>query len=147
MTEVVLFEGLDYDSNRATDHFFLDELRRIVTLELPATELLTYAYFRDEVVGTPQLAPLVEWFNGFSQVNTPLRWDRVVGLRLLLVAFIDAVGYDTIHRKDQSEYDDVASTIISDQIRGNLASWLTAAKLVDDGGADKMQKALARHAE
>lgn len=37
---------------------------------------------------------LSEFFNGMNRLEDRLRWDRIVVLHLILIAFINTIGYD-----------------------------------------------------
>jgi hypothetical protein len=97
LTDADLFEGLGYDTFRQTDHIFSDKLRvlcdscandgKIISIE-EIEERLTSAD------GRRRLMPLLTFFDGLCSTENRLRWDRVIVLHLLLMAFINTFGYD-----------------------------------------------------
>jgi uncharacterized protein len=144
MTDVVLFEGHDYDNSESTDHFFLDKLRTLCTFDLPPDEPLTFAYFEREILPTGQVQEALDFFSCFSRQTTPLRWDRVMTLQLLLAAFADVIGYDGT-RKPQKEFDRIARMFVSPVVRGTLTGWVRRnIGDVDPEGTARIVSALQR---
>jgi hypothetical protein len=142
VTDVGLFDGLDYDPNHPTDHFFRDQLRTIATFELPPEKPLTFDYFEREVLSTESAQEVIDFFSSFGPKTTPLRWDRVMALELLLAAFADGVGYDG-RSKQQSDYDSIAGAMISSTVRRNLLTWIPEnIGSVDKDGTSKIVQAL-----
>jgi hypothetical protein len=45
------------------------------------------------LVGTQELRPVLDFFDGLSPDEPRFRWDRLVILNLLLMSFIKAYGY------------------------------------------------------
>lgn len=142
VTDVGLFDGLGYDPNHPTDHFFRDQLRTISTFELPPDKPLTFDYFERETLSTGSAQEVIDFFSFFDPKTTPLRWDRVMALQLLLVAFADGVGYDG-RSKQQSDYDLIAGVMISSIVRRNLLTWIPEnIGSVDKDGTSKIVQAL-----
>lgn len=90
----------------------------------------------------PAQEQIVSFFNCFGRETTPLRWDRVAGLQLLLAAFIDVVGYDDVHTRSQTEFNAIGDGLVSAVIRRNLELWFPELKLLDESGAAKISRAL-----
>ncbi len=142
MTDTRLFDGLGYDTSESTDHFFRDELRTVCTFEFPPKEPLAFDRFCSEILATGQAQDVVDFFSSFGREATPLRWDRVMALQLLLAAFVDGVGYDDTV-KPQAEFDAMATALISPVVRGNLVGWFREnIGNVDKEGTGKIVSAL-----
>jgi len=142
VTDVGLFDGLGYDPNHPTDHFFRDQLRTISTFDLPPAQPLTFDYFEREALTTGSVQVVVDFFSSFDRQTTPLRWDRLMALQLLLAAFADGVGYDG-RTKAQSEYDSIARAMVSPIVRRNLLTWIPEnIENVDKDGTNKIVQAL-----
>jgi hypothetical protein len=143
MTDVTLFAGTGYDVNEATDHFFRDELRTICTLPVSPDTPLVYEEFCTSILPTVQAQRVQAFFTAFSRESTPLRWDRVVALQLLLAGFIDGVSYLDTQRKHQPEFNRIAADLTSLEIRRNLLRWIPEQLgHVDRGGSAKISRAL-----
>jgi hypothetical protein len=142
MTDLRLVDGLNYDASESTDHFYRDRLRTISTFDLPASEALTFDCFCDEVLPAGETQEAVDFFSSFGRQTTPLRWDRIMALQLLLAAFADGVGYANKPRP-QDEFDSIASQITSPIVRRNLLAWLDEnIGSVDKEGTKKITAAL-----
>ncbi len=142
VTDVGLFSDLGYDPNYPTDHFFRDRLRTISTFDLPPEEPLTFDYFCRESLSRGTAQEALDFFSSFGRETTPLRWDRIMALQLLLAAFADGVGYDG-RSKQQPEYDSIAMEILSSTVRRNLLTWIPEnIGTVDKGGTSKIIRAL-----
>jgi len=148
MSDVNLFAALKYDPNNATDHFFLEDLRKLCTYDqLPVEQLLTYEFFDSVLFNLPHLDTLLVFFNGINPDDTPLRWDRLAALRLLLTAFIDSAGYDESHRRTDETYREFAASIASETVRANLLSILSQLRVLEDDAGEKIKRALEDSAE
>jgi hypothetical protein len=147
MTDVTLFADTDYDVNEATDHFFRDELRTICTLAISIDTPLTYDEFNTAILPTDSAQRVLVFFSDFGRDTTPLRWDRLVSLQLLLAAFIDGVSYLDTQKKDQTEFDRVAKDMMSEAIRRNLLQWVSEQLgTIDRSGSSKICRAI-QHVE
>lgn len=146
VTDVALFDGLGYDPNHPTDHFFRDRLRTVSTFDLPPEKALTFDHFNRKALFTGSAQEALDFFSSFGRETTPLRWDRIMALQLLLAAFADGVGYDS-RSKPQSEYDAIAQALVSPEVRRNLIPWISEnISSVDKDGTKKITQAL-RNAE
>jgi hypothetical protein len=127
VTDPALFRdvGLDYDETVSKDHFFADQLRRICDdFCPPGGECLTSREFEalTETGGHP-FENVFEFFQGLSSREDRFRWDRVVCLHLLVMAFLNAVGYKTQESSDD-DFQTVASKIRHREIAPNLEKWI-----------------------
>ncbi len=59
-----------------------------------------------------------------------LRWDRLVAFHLILVGFINTIGYPE-HQTSKSEMQQIASQIRNKIVLDNLVSWLPRHGLKD----------------
>ena len=142
MTDVRLFEGSGYDIDRAVDHFFIEQLRWIASFEdLPLDQPLTWQYFEQSVKGTPRYGQAFEFFKDLSERD--LAWDRLIALDLVLLAFLDAVGFESLHKSTQEHFDASASHLRTDVVRRNLLEWFNGQPLDDPERMDKIARAIA----
>jgi hypothetical protein len=143
MTDRELYAGLSYDSSRATDHFFRDRLRAICDIDVPDGETFDFGYFESRISGCPRFDAVFEFFDGLGPQSTPLRWDRLVAMDLLLMAFMNSVGYDEMHRFSEAQIGRVVREMRNGQIRERLHEWfLPEMKLQDDPQARRLVTAL-----
>lgn len=131
------FRGLSCNEALSTDHFFRDQLRWICDEIAPdAQTLLNLTEFSERLLDDSEDAPFVhirEFLFGLQPQEPRLRWDRLVALHLLVIAFLAAFGYKT-HRASDEELRAVAEKFVRPEVRRNLAAALTRLGL--DGQAE-----------
>jgi hypothetical protein len=141
MTDVKLFGSLQYDISHADQHFFTDQLRQLCTLAWNSAEELEFDQFEKLVVRDPGLDELLEFFDGIEPGQ--LRWDRLICLQLLLMAFINSYGYD-YQRSTAGFFDQVVREIHHEQVVDSLRAWIPKLGLGEDSGSKELLAALAR---
>jgi hypothetical protein len=140
MTDRELFKGL---SPTATDHFHGDRFRALCTVAVPAGETFDFGFFEANVVGQARYRPLFDYFDGLAPNGAPLRWDRVVVMHLLLMAYMQTAGFDDMHRFEQADLARVAGRLRSPEVRAQFETWfLPEMKLHQDKQAKRVIKAL-----
>jgi len=119
-TSVELFRGLPYDETNSTDHFFADQIRQLCDEFCPSPDkTLSFSEFERRVGEGETFDAVVEFFHGLHSSETRLRWDRLVALNLLLIAFLGTVGYTT-HQTSIPELLEVAKKIRYPEVRANF---------------------------
>jgi len=141
MTDVALFKGLEYDPSKTTDHFFNEQLRQMCGLAWGSAEELEFTAFEKLVVSTEDLNELFEFFEGIKPGQ--LRWDRLMSLHLLLMAFINTFGYD-FQRSDARWFDQVIEKIDHREVVEALRIWIPKLGLGEDKGTKELVAALDR---
>jgi len=141
MTDAALFTGLDYDVSNSGDHFFTDQLRQMCSLAWGSVDELEFAQFEELIIGDEGLDELLGFFDGIQP--TTLRWDRLISLQLLLMAYINTFGYD-YQRSDQAWFDRVVGQIRHDEVVDALRVWVAKLGLGGDRGTKELLVALAR---
>lgn len=138
MTDVALFQGVEYDSSHQVDHFFSDSLRAY------CDNCIT----KDgEILSLDAMVELAQKENGFETVffffhrlspeEKRLRWDRLVSLHLLIATFINSIGYAE-HRTSPKKLSEIASKIRNPEILSNLAAWLPRLGLDKDAESKEL---------
>lgn len=88
----VLFRGVPYDKKNEYDHLYADSLRdvrsRFKKLSNHDAESVEMCNFFDD----PKNHRFLTFFENISKHENRPRWDRIIALHLLLVAFQDAFG-------------------------------------------------------
>jgi hypothetical protein len=125
LSDVALFNGLEYDRSLATDHFFSDRLRAVGEAIVVGDRILTFGAFENALEGskTGRIADVVDFFDGLSFEEARLRWDRLVAFHLLTIAFLDAVGYDW-QKPGLRELKVAGGHLKHPQLAQNLRDWL-----------------------
>jgi hypothetical protein len=141
MTDAALFTGIDYDVSHSGAHFFTDQLRQMCSLAWGSADELEFAQFEELISGDEGLDELLEFFDGIEP-NT-LRWDRLISLQLLLMAYINTFGYD-YQRSDQAWFDHVVRQIGHDEVVDALRVWVAKLGLGEDRGTKELLMALGR---
>jgi hypothetical protein len=127
MSDVALFDGLDYDQDIGHAHFKSDRLRSICEAFLEDDRMPTFRQFEARVlthgVREPELDPVFRFFDGLSPDEEPLRWDRLLCLNLLTTAFVTTHGYDW-QRPAPPFVRRIIDQIQEPQIIENFTDWL-----------------------
>lgn len=92
-SDIELFEGTNYNQSIATDHFFSDEFRELVSKMSKDERLLDYSEFRKKVE-EKEFTKLVNYFAGVSANHSCLRWQALNNFHFILMAFLNDYGYD-----------------------------------------------------
>jgi hypothetical protein len=142
MTDVALFEGLSYNVSEQTDHFFSDNFRLYCDECVKGGEFISYDEFCDRVGGEDLWGPVLAFFDSLRPGETRLRWDRLVALHLLLMAFINSFGYEPQY-SSQSKFDHVAGQMRHPEIGKNLVEWLPRHGLRKDEESRKIARSIA----
>ncbi len=144
MTDVALFEGLPYDPFNERDHFFSDHLRRYSKCCVEVDRLLTYDEFEAGPAMSSVLAPVFAFFSGLHRDEDRYRWDRMVAMHLLLMAFLNVFGYKRQHCKAEA-FAHAASMIQNPGVLVNLVSWLPRHDLAATKAVRQMVKDIASY--
>lgn len=100
MTDVSLFDGQSYNSNKDIDHFYKDDFITMVSCILnydPNTHLLKSISSYDEFKQNKKMCKKtkkLETFISGSNPSNKLRWCRILSLHLVIKAFLEEFGYD-----------------------------------------------------
>ena len=141
MTDVRLFNGSGYRMNEPTEHIYIEQLRWVASFEdLPLDQSFTWDYFEASVKGTPRYSLAFDFFQDLNRRD--LGWDRLVALDLVLLAFLDAVGFEPVHRGSQAAFDASASHLRTEFVRRNLPGWISDQLSDDAERADKIVRAV-----
>jgi hypothetical protein len=148
LTDVALFDGLDYDDSMPTDHFYTDHLRRMCAAvwKKNGKGLLDLRAIED-YLAEPQheLDGVLRFFDGL-QPDEPgrYRWDRVMAFQLVLVAFIHNFGYE-IDESDPKWFAAAAGRM-RPEVATNLLAWLPKHGIGKRSGLGRHRDAGGRHA-
>jgi hypothetical protein len=143
MTDVALFDSVPYDKSKQTDHFFSDYFRYYCDLCAKDNAYLSFEAFTSGPMTKEQFHPVLHYFDGLSPHDGRLRWDRIVSLHLLLMAFINTFGYER-QRSPLTKFENVVKQTTSGVCVQNLVKWLPRYDLGREQGAKNIVKAVSR---
>ncbi len=124
LTDVALFEGLEYDHSAAHDHFYSDHLRQLCDDHRgDGGESLSFERFCDIALTDAEPQAALGFFDGLSKFEDRLRWDRLVAFHLLLLDLINVIGH-SVHKTSQRKINKVASEINNRAVLENFMAWL-----------------------
>lgn len=142
--DVALFEGLDHDPSHQKDHLFRDVLRAVCDACFENGIFLDQDSVHQKLARPPCDA-LYRFLDGLTKAEDRLRWDRLVVLHLLALAFLNMFGYD-IQRSSQEQFNEVSGQVRRDQVLLNLKTWLPKLGLAGQSGAT-IEKAIKYRTE
>lgn len=129
MSDAALVDGIPYDTFASTDHFTSDRLRALCEAFLDEGRVPSYRGFqirlrsqlaaRDDL----ELRAVFEFFDGVSPTEDRLRWDRLVCLHLLTIAFVRTFGYEWL-RPSSADVTNAVGRLRNAAVARNLISWL-----------------------
>ncbi len=128
ITSPSLFSGLNYDEARSTDHFFKDDLRRTCNYcwvkDNEGTHLISLDELREDMGKAEWLHPTLDFFRNLRASEDRYRWDRLVALHIILIAFVADFGYEF---QDPTGYTKRAiEQFRTREVPWNLLKWLPA---------------------
>ena len=134
LTDTDLFKGISYETFWQTDHLFHDKLRLLCESCISEGKIISIDKFQERLKSSDKnlLVPLLSFFDGLRANEKRLRWDRVVVFHLLLMAFINAFGYD-IQKSSVPNFIEIATSIKNKPILENLVRWLPKLGLTKEG--------------
>jgi len=138
--DVAVFTGVQYDEFRQKDHFFRDSLRHICDACCKEGSFLDQESVHD-ILNSSKSQSVYRFFDGLKKEEDRLRWDRLVVLDLLLMAFLNSFGYD-VQRSSPQDFDAVVGHVKHIQILHNLNNWLSKLGLDKEVGAGSIRVAI-----
>lgn len=124
VSDVALFQDLPYDDNHPKDHFYADTFRHICDVFGGHIENATgFEDFREVVGKNGSFESVFRFFEGLERDEARLRWDRLVCFHIILVAFIDRIGYKN-HKISGEQLREIVKQIRHREILDNLLVWL-----------------------
>jgi hypothetical protein len=143
MTDVALFNGCEYDSSKQIDHFFSDQFRHYCELCSKGGECLSFEAFKKGPYLNEEFSEVLRFLDGLSPYDGRLRWNRVVALHLLLMAFLNTYGYKR-QKTNSARFLFVAKQATNVACLKNIVAWLTRHDLDSHRGARNIIKAVKK---
>src|SRR6266516_5210666 len=120
MTDLGLIEGLEFEPWLARDYFLTDRFRVLCNSCMFEGNLFSLTDLEQRAGKDPDLEPALGFFDGLRADEDRLRWDRLVALHLVVMAFLNLVGYD-MQRSSDEDFARVAGQFRHSVVRANLA--------------------------
>jgi hypothetical protein len=139
-TDLDLVAGLPHEPNGAEDHFFADEWRQICDSFTAEGEPIEASVF-DTRVAEGDFVRVLRFFDGLNADEPRLRWDRLVALHLLVIAFRSAIGYE-MQRATDGDYGSAARRLRNPVVGTNLVRGLPLLGLAQHSEASRIRNAL-----
>jgi hypothetical protein len=139
VSDASLFHGLNYDASHFYDHVPSDALRALTEAFLVDGKIPTNRTFdaRVEQEGgegrDSELKPMLRLLDGVSPTEERLRWDRLVCLHLLTIAFVRQFGYEWA-RPSSEDVKEAVSQIQHAPVAANFVAWLPSGGLANHPG-------------
>jgi hypothetical protein len=143
MTDVALFGGSAYDISTQSDHFFSDHFRHCCEICSKEGECLSFEAFKNGPYLNKDFSAVLKFLDGLSPYDGRLRWNRVVALHLLLLAFLNTYGYKRQKTKP-AKFLLVAKQVTNLACLKNIVAWLPRHDLDSDTGARNIIKAVKK---
>ena len=141
MTDLELVDGVTYDAWAAKDHFFTDQFRALCDTCCTDGNVFSIEEFETRAAAERRLEPVFRFFDGLDPDEPRLRWDRLVCLHLVTMAFLNAAGYD-MQRSTDEDLARVAARIRHPQVKRNLIRGLARFGLADQPEARRVARGL-----
>lgn len=123
ITNVDLFNGMDYDETYAKDHFFSNGLRDICDDFIIEERLLTIKEFNRLNTQDERKFKLVyDYFDGLKCNEDRLRWDRLICFHVVLICYLNAFGYRKTKTSNATIVQDVLVNINNKEVIINLGN-------------------------
>lgn len=91
--DTALFDGHDYDSSYAVDHFFKDDFLHMVDSLITDEGVITYSEFKGKS-DSAEYTKMINYIDGVSDDKTCLKWYCLSLFHFVLMAFLSKFGYD-----------------------------------------------------
>lgn len=126
-SDTEMFKGTDYDHSAATDHFFGDDFRELVSKISNGEKLLSYSEFREKVE-EKEFTRLITYFSGISENHSCRRWQALNSFHFILMAFLNDYGYD-FQKTSKQKMSDLAKSVPPNSLVKNIDAFIERACL------------------
>lgn len=144
LTQVKLFDGLEYDSSSDKDHFYHHKLTQQVSCisNQDKNNVIEYDEFEKDLTKyLKEMDGLCKFVDGLSPQENRLRWNRLYSLHLIIIAFLNNYGYD-FQKTSEEQIKEVVGFMklsnASEQVLLNLKGLLVKYSLNDNDEVSKI---------
>ena len=129
MCDVDLFEGLQYDMNYQTDHFFTSPFLNLTNLMIESNRVIELEDFLKLKISSLEKIEIVyQFFDSLSPTENRLRCERLKALHILLIAFLNEYGYD-YQKTPKEKFNSLKSQLGEYKLLKNLETLISKFKL------------------
>lgn len=143
MTDIDLFKDVRDEDRRDFDHFYSDNLRSYSDIVCENGEMPTFEGFDRFIDDDSAILRVLDFFNGLRRDEARDRWDRLVCLHLIQIAFLNSFGAPR-YRTSQNDIKRVISQFAKDETRVSLHSRIVSYDLDKDQGMKDLAKAFSQ---
>ncbi|WP_022944410.1 hypothetical protein [Pseudoalteromonas ruthenica] len=91
--DTAIFDGYEYDTSHATDHFFKDDFLHMVDALITSEGVITYSEFKEKS-DSAEYSQMINYIDGVSDDKTCLKWHSLSLFHFVLMSFLNKFGYD-----------------------------------------------------
>lgn len=140
-SDTEIFKGTGYNRSVATDHFFSDEFRELVSAMSDDDKVLSYSEFKKKVE-EGKFTHLISYFSGISLNHSCLRWQVLNSFHFILMAFLNDYGYD-FQKTSKQKIVDLAKSLPPNMLIKNACTFIERACLSNNKEVRKAMSALS----
>ena len=138
LTDLELVEGVVTQG----DNFYNDELRLLCDLCIgPTGKVITLTEFSSRATSESEFGLVLRFFDGLRPDEPRLRWDRLVAFHLIVMAFVNSIGYD-MQQADDERFARTAAQLRNQRVAENLANAIPRLGLGASPEAQRIVRAL-----
>lgn len=144
MCDSALFEGLDYDDEFDTDHFFTNDFTKMCETLFTDTGVATFAqYQNNQEKMMDNSIPMAEFISEMTPQEERLRWDRLQAFHYVLMMFLNKYGYD-FQYTNRKKVREVTSRARRNRTLDNMEMLLQRIQLSKEKEVKRVLKVLRR---
>jgi hypothetical protein len=91
-SDTSIFDGLDYDSSHAIDHFFKDDLSSMIDFMIKDKDVISFSEFRAHE--PEKYIPISNYLSSIEKGRCCNKWFLLNNFHFVLMAFLSKFGYD-----------------------------------------------------
>lgn len=111
MCQVTLFDGVNYNTQHDTDHFFRHDLEKMVSAYCQDDDFPEFQEFESKFKEDGgKITGMVKFIDGIKPNEKRLRWTRLYSLQLLIMTFSNIYGYE-FQYSDATKYKEIAKVL------------------------------------
>jgi len=153
LSQVKLFNNLDYNGEKDYDHFFYHKLIKEINClsNENKTDIINYdLYEKDLTDNLEKMKGICSFIDGVHPKEDRLRWNRLYALHLTIIAFLNNYGYD-FQKTSKQQIEEIVKVMSlsenNDTVLLNFVQLLQKIKLDKNKEVQKIQCVINKSAE
>ena len=143
LSDIALYEGINYDYTVNRDHFYADDLKAICNACDSDGVFPEFDAFCAVTLKEPRLLEVLNHFDGISKNENRHRWNRMVCFHLLVMSFLNSFGNKAQTASDAT-FTNVCENIQNPEVVANLLKWIDKLGLGDFKELRQLKKTLIK---